>query len=162
MRKLEAGDIIFFPAVGSFWDFFIRFVSPKYTHVGIYLNEEYIVDANLWTVEKRPFKKYPGVTVKRIRGINAVNAQALCDYVMWQSGESYSMLEAFLAGMKSLFRIPGNPEDDRDSHWHCAKLITKAMRNTLSVEVFPEKRSSDVFPDTLYAWDGFETIVVYE
>lgn len=158
----QAGDLIFYPPVGSFWDFWIRMVSPNFTHVGIYINEDVMVDANLWTIERRPFNKFKGVTIKRVKGITEQEAKRLCEYALWQAGESYSVFGAVVAGIKYLLGIKSRPSEDRDSNWQCAKLATKGIRNTLSVSLFPGTPSSDVFPDMLYAWDGLETIKVYE
>lgn len=156
----RTGDLVFFPPIGTFWDFFIRWVSPRYSHVGFFIDENTVIDANLWTVEKRPMRKNPGVIIKRIKRISKDQGYLLAQYALEQSGEPYSVTGAIWSSVVYKLGLCV-PTDNADTNWHCSKLVIKAIRNTLDFDPFPNRGAMTIFPDTLFDWDGLETVVIY-
>lgn len=158
--EIQRGDLIFFPSDGSWWDFFIRLVSPKYTHIGLITRIEnrtiYMIDANFFGIKEHEIKTYHGVTVRRIKSFTEEEKEKMIDFMFSCTDGHYSILGGIWAGVLRKLNITSLSEP-KDKFFHCSEIITKSIRKIIP-SFFKNIAAENILPDDIDRWEELKTI----
>ncbi len=145
---IKQGDIVFFKSDGSWWDFFIRLVSPNYTHVGMALDEHRVLDASVRGVGISPIKKCHQIKVMRIKGAEPEKIKdALIGLLeLSRKKNRYGYAKAVLAGALRLLglRFVG---EKISNEWFCSEIMVYAIRKWVGKDVMSGRSLNSIMPD---------------
>lgn len=143
--KFKAGDIIFFYSDGSFQDYFIRLVSPKYTHMGMFINDTEFIEASAQGVKISQFDTKFNADIYRVRGLTELQINSGIALATTHLGEKYSFTQAILAG---IFRILKLTElaDKIDQNWFCSEFVAYIIRKGFDINICPKLAEQNILP----------------
>ncbi len=163
-NSIQKYDIVFFPSNGSWWDFFIKLVSPHYTHVGIITNPDQMkmYDANLFGVDEHVFEAYSGVTVMTIDGLTYKDIEKIESYLEClksHKNKRYSILGGVWAAVLRKLHLTSLSEP-KDKAFHCSELIANIIRQ-FEPDFFKNVASENILPDDLSRWKRLKKVYVF-
>lgn len=162
--NVQKYDLIFFPTNGSWWDFFIRLVSPNYTHVGIITDPDknMMIDANFFGVDERQFSAYSGVTVMTVAGLtykDIEKIESFLDRLKTQKEKTYSIGGGIWAAILRKMNLTSFTEK-KDKAYHCSELIANIIRE-FEPSFFKNIAAENILPDDLMRWERLKKVYVF-
>lgn len=163
-NSVQKYDLIFFPSDGSWWDFFIKLVSPKFTHVGIILDPDThkMFDANFFSVGEHEFKAYSGVTVCTIEGLTHFDIKRINSYLeslKTHSDKKYSLFGGIKSAVLRKLGLTSLTEP-KDKYYHCSELMVNIIRQ-FEPDFFKNVAAENVLPDDLARWERLKKVYVF-
>lgn len=161
LSNIKKGDIIFFPTNGAWWDYFIRLVSPKYTHIGIITDVSEsgklkMIDSNFFGIKEHDIETYHGVTIRRIDGIEDFEIEEMIKFLKSCQGGRYSFFGGIWAGILRKLNLTSLSEP-KDKFFHCSELVTRAIRKVYK-DFYKNIAAENILPDDIDRWDKLKTI----
>jgi hypothetical protein len=140
-------DILFFPSSGSWWDRFIRIVSPSYTHVAVRVSDTLYIEAMYGRgVAVSPYHPFPGLVTYRAT-VTPEQRSRIIHFLYAARGDRYSVAQAIAAGILKTFGLRGLAEKV-DNNWFCSELVVCAFRSA-EIDLLPGYSAASVVPDDL-------------
>lgn len=165
MSKVKLGDIILFKSDGSLQDAFIHMVSKDYTHIGIYMGNNTVVEAGINGV--REFMLTPSYVslshVYRIQNVSDLKLNNMVNLALSHVGEKYSVMDAAFAGILRLFGLK-QWSYSVDSNWFCSEFVAYTIESSYGLDrpdIFPKKVPKDVLPDDFKTANDIEYLGRY-
>jgi uncharacterized protein YycO len=143
------GDVIFFESDGTWWDNFIKLVSPRYTHIGLFIDDNRFIEAQNphgVVITEYQDSKYKNEKILSIKNTHRVSN---IDYFIYKHlGESYSVPNAIQVG---LYRIFGwhTLADQVDRNWICSEFVGYLLRNAFKLDLGTAIATPYLLPDDI-------------
>lgn len=154
MVDIKSGDILMFPSIGSWVDFFISIVSPRYTHVGIAINENLYIDARIEGIKIRQFSK-EHIMVYRTN-IDPSDIQTGIMNLLIKSNDNYSVTTAIISGILRILKLRRSAYK-LDNKWICSELACWFLRS-IGLNALPDRVLSDILPNEIPTIEGLNFI----
>lgn len=150
---MKKGDFIFFKPTGTFNDFFIKIVSPNYTHVGIVLDVEkkLMIDASfVGGIKIRKFEINESTKIRRIK-FKDEEIDNLIEISKSKIGNKYNIFGAIFAGVMRKFGL-SFIITQKDKFEHCSEFCVVAVRQLGGrwENMYYGRDAASILPDDLY------------
>lgn len=129
--NIKKGDIILYYSNNNIWDLAINLVAKKYTHVGIYIGDDKLVDSNLITgVKVRDFNYNYKYDILRP---TPYFADLICLNYDKYLGNRYDLFGAIMYGIyKTIFKLDFDyikRIKQHDKNYHCFELVGSIIKD---------------------------------
>ena len=145
----------------SFWlSRFIRWITKSdYDHVAIFMNDKYIIEADLSGVKKTPFEFYKNrveYKILSVKNISDFDRYVVVEYAKAQIGKSYDYIQLICMGFFYLIKKLRKIEPIDLSGWVCSELVAESFYE------IGIKFSESVDPDNITPKDIYTSSIVKE
>lgn len=145
--KFIPGDLIFFPSNGNPWDILISIVSPEFTHVGMFLTHDTIIEAALFgNIKVTKFNPAWNYSVYRIGQDLPSDFYHKLYAASWvHRKDRYDVFGAIIFGALRKFGLR-EIVDKIDNNWWCSEFVAYLVYICTGIRLCPDLSFSAIMP----------------